>query len=276
METFQEYGSGRPVLLLHGGAGPLSVIGFAQLLASRAPVRVIVPTHPGFGGTPRPAELHSAAALAAYYADLLDAHDWSDVVVLGNSIGGWVAAELALFDADRTTRRAKAGGQAAGDGGGNAAGDGGQAVSGGGRRVAGLILVDAVGIEVPGEPVLDIFPLTLAQLADYSYHRPDAFRVDESTFDAAQRAGLAANRAALRAYAEKMVDPALRDRLAGLDVPVTVVWGASDRVVTPAYGRAFAAAIPDAKFVVLPESGHVPQIESPEALLAVVEEFLGA
>ena len=196
MENIQEYGSGRPVLLLHGGAGPQSVIGFAQLLAAREPVRVIVPTHPGFGGTPRPDELHSAAGLAAYYADILDAHDWSDVVVIGNSVGGWVAAELALLDAAR----------------------------GGARRVAGLILVDAVGIEVPGEPVLDIFPLTLAQVADYSYHRPDAFRIDESTFDAAQRAGLAANRAALRAYAEKMVDPALRDRLAGVDVPATVVW----------------------------------------------------
>ena len=70
--TVTEHGGGRPFLLLHGGAGPRSVAGFADLLGTREPARVLVPTHPGFDGTPRPEGLHSIPALARVYAGLLD------------------------------------------------------------------------------------------------------------------------------------------------------------------------------------------------------------
>jgi pimeloyl-ACP methyl ester carboxylesterase len=232
--TVDQSGTGRPILLLHGGAGPISVAGFARLLADREPVRVVTPTHPGFGGTPRPDWLDSPAGLAELYVALLEQLDLRDVVVLGNSVGGWIAAELALLHSPRVGR---------------------------------VILVDAVGVDVPGQPVLDIFPLSLSQLADFSYHTPDAFRIDEATMSDAQRAGMAANREALRTYGAGMTDPSLRERLAGVTVPVLVVWGESDRVVTPDYGRAFAAAIPGARFELLPGTGHVPQIETPELLL---------
>jgi pimeloyl-ACP methyl ester carboxylesterase len=232
--TVDQYGTGRPILLLHGGAGPISVAGFARLLADREPVRVITPTHPGFGGTPRPDWLDSPAGLAELYRALLEQLDLRDVVVVGNSVGGWVAAELALLHS---------------------------------HRVGRLILVDAVGVDVPGQPVLDIFPLSLSRLADFSYHTPDAFRIDESTMSDAQRAGIAANREVLRTYGGGMTDPSLRGRLAGVTVPALVVWGESDRVGTPDYGRAFAAAIPGARFELLAGTGHVPQIETPELLL---------
>jgi pimeloyl-ACP methyl ester carboxylesterase len=232
--TVDETGTGRPILLLHGGAGPISVAGFAGLLAGSEPARVITPTHPGFGGTPRPEWLDSPAGLAELYRALLDQLDLTDVTVVGNSVGGWIAAELALLDSPRVGR---------------------------------LILVDAVGIDVPGQPVLDIFPLPLSRLADFSYHAPDAFRIDESTMSEAQRAGMAANREALRTYGGGMTDPSLRGRLAGITVPTLVVWGESDRVVTPDYGRAFAEAIPGARFELLHATGHVPQIETPELLL---------
>jgi pimeloyl-ACP methyl ester carboxylesterase len=232
--TVDQYGTGRPILLLHGGAGPISVAGFARLLADREQVRAVTPTHPGFGGTPRPDWLDSPAGLAELYRALIEQLDLSDVVVIGNSVGGWIAAELALLHSPRVDR---------------------------------VVLVDAVGVDVPGQPVLDIFPLSLSRLADFSYHSPDAFRIDESTMSDAQRAGMAANRAALRTFGPGMTDPSLRERLAGVTVPVLVVWGESDRVVTPDYGRAFAEAIPGARFELLPGTGHVPQIETPELLL---------
>jgi pimeloyl-ACP methyl ester carboxylesterase len=72
-----------------------------------------------------------------------------------------------------------------------------------------------------------------------------------------------------------MVDSTLRSRLAGVVVPTAVLWGESDEVVTPAYGRAFAAAIPGATFRLLPETGHVPQVETPGLLLEAVLEFAG-
>jgi pimeloyl-ACP methyl ester carboxylesterase len=86
--TIAEYGSGQPFLLLTAGPGPASVAGFAELFAAAHDVRVIVPTHPGFGGTPRPEALGSISGLAALYNTLLDRLDLADVTVIGNSIGG--------------------------------------------------------------------------------------------------------------------------------------------------------------------------------------------
>lgn len=233
-------GAGRPVLLLHGGAGPQSVAGFAERLAAQG-VRVLAPVHPGFGGTPRPEELSSVRGLAALYVALLDEIGLTDVIVVGNSIGGWIAAEMALL---------------------------------GSERITGVVLVDAVGIEVPDHPVVDFFGLDIAQVADFSYHDPDAFRIDPATMNPAQLAAMAGNRAALAVYGGAMTDPGLAARLAAVTVPTLVLWGESDRIVDPDYGRAFAAAVPGAEFHLLPGTGHVPQIETPELLLDAVRAFV--
>ncbi len=79
--TVDEQGQGRPFLLLHGGAGPQSVAGFAGLLTTREHARVYTPTHPGFNGTPRPGGLTSIAGLAALYRELLEQLDLHDVTV---------------------------------------------------------------------------------------------------------------------------------------------------------------------------------------------------
>jgi pimeloyl-ACP methyl ester carboxylesterase len=94
--TINETRAGQPILLLHGGAGPQSVAAFADRLATNHHTRVITPTHPGFGGTPRPDSLRTVRGLAAAYLALLDELDLNHVTVVGNSIGGWIAAELAV------------------------------------------------------------------------------------------------------------------------------------------------------------------------------------
>jgi pimeloyl-ACP methyl ester carboxylesterase len=239
--TVSERGQGQPFLLLHGGAGPQSVTPFAELLATAEHARVITPSHPGFGGSTRPEALDSTGKLAATYLELLDELGLVDVTVVGNSVGGWIAAELALLHSP---------------------------------RVGSVILVDAVGIEVPGHPVVDFFSLTLDQVAELSYHDPTAFRIDPSTMPPAAQAAMAGNRAALAVYGgTSMVDPTLAGRLSGIDVPTLVLWGDSDRIVDPDYGRAFAAAIPGAQFQLLPDTGHVPQIETPDQLLRAIWDF---
>src|ERR1700722_14464186 len=70
--TVDERGDGQPFLVLHGGAGPQSVAGFAELLDEKGDRRVLTPTHPGFGGTPRPDRLNNVAGLAVLYAALFD------------------------------------------------------------------------------------------------------------------------------------------------------------------------------------------------------------
>jgi pimeloyl-ACP methyl ester carboxylesterase len=237
--TVEDRGQGQPFLLLHGGAGPQSFSGFAGLLAGRENARVLTPIHPGFAGTPRPDGLGGIAGLAVVYRDLLDALGLEDVTVIGNSMGGWIAAELALLHSP---------------------------------RVSGIVLVDAVGIEVEGHPVADVSGLTPNEIMALSYHDPAPFRIDPSTLTEGQLAAIAANRAALQVYGgATMTDPTLLDRLRGITVPTLVLSGESDRIVDPEYGRAFAAAIHWARFVALPATGHMPQIETPDLLLRTIQ-----
>jgi pimeloyl-ACP methyl ester carboxylesterase len=238
--TADERGSGRPVVLLHGGAGPASVTGFADLLAERTGTRVITPIHPGFGGTPRPDALQTIADLAEVYEGMLAALDLDDVTVIGNSLGGWIAAELALRHPERLGR---------------------------------IALVDAVGIEVEGHPVADFFALTPAQIAEHSWYDPSkAPSLDPSTLPPAAQQIFAGSRAALALYGGSMAAPGLAMRLGAIDVPALVLWGEADRIVDVDYGRAFAAAIPGVRFEVLERAGHVPQMEAPEVLVDVLRE----
>jgi pimeloyl-ACP methyl ester carboxylesterase len=241
--TFSDTGTGRPVLLLHGGGGPRTVADFATRLATDADsqLRVITPVHPGFDGTPRSAGLSSPAGLAALYAELLEELELEDVLVVGNSIGGWIAAELALLAPS---------------------------------QVAGYVLVDAVGIEVQGHPVIDFFSLPLPAIAEYSYYAPDAFRIDPAALRPAAQQTLAANRVTLEAYAgREMLDPTLLGRLAAVQAPTLVAWGEADRIADPDYGRALAAAIPGARFELMLRTGHLPQMETPEQLSEVLRTF---
>src|SRR6266540_3011939 len=237
---FVEHGSGRDVLLLHGGGGPQTVEDFGVLLAESLDAHVVVPTHPGFAGTPRPERLRTIAGLAAVYVGLLDQLDLVDVMVVGNSIGGWIAAEMALV---------------------------------GSPRIGSVVLVDAVGIEVATHPVADFFSLTFPEIAELSYHDPDRFRIDPTALPPAAQAQLAANRTTLALYAADMVDPGLRKRLTGITLPTLVVWGECDRIVDSDYGRAYADAIPGAQFQLLPDTGHLPQLESPDRLAAALQSF---
>ena len=102
--TVEERGEGRAFLVLHGGAGPQSVTAFAQLLADDGGHRVLVPRHPGFGGTTRPETLDSVAKLATLYLGLLDELNLEDVTVIGNSVGGWISAEMATLGSPRISR----------------------------------------------------------------------------------------------------------------------------------------------------------------------------
>ncbi len=235
--TFDDRGSGPAVLVLHGGGGPLTVARFVEAMSAQA--RVIAPIHPGFGGTPRPETFDSVEQIADAYVALLDRLRLRDVLVVGFSIGGWIANALALRAGD---------------------------------RLRGLVLVNGAGITVDGEPCADVFSLTPQQLSALSYHDPARFGIDPATLGDAQKAGMAANMRTLAVYgrARDMGDPQLRARLADVRVPVLVVWGDSDRVVTPAYARAVAASYPNARLEVIEQCGHMPQIEQPARLLELV------
>jgi pimeloyl-ACP methyl ester carboxylesterase len=238
----------RIALVLHGGGGPMTI---APIVAHLAPsFHVLAPTHPGWNGTSRPEDIDSVPALAAAYLDRLHEDGGRDVLLVGSSIGGWIALEMAI--------------QAAAE-----------------KRYAGVIGavvdIDGVGAVVDGEPIADFFSLSPRQLAEVAWHNPDRGYQDPESFTEEQRAVQQENGKAMAAIAGRsMSDPDLLGRLRALDVPTLVLFGESDRVVTPAYGRAVAAAIPGAEFAAVPAAGHLPHLEAPDATWGALDSFIAA
>jgi pimeloyl-ACP methyl ester carboxylesterase len=240
--TLTTYGdAGRTVLMLHGGGGPATVAGFAAALADEA--TVLTPTHPGFDGEPRPDRLDSVADLATVYLDPLDTLDLRDVLVIGSSVGGWIAAEMAVRDNH--------------------------------RRIAGLVLVDGVGILArdPAE-IADVAKVGPAEFFRRAWHNP-ALRPDPAAQTEQQRAAFAANQRTLMVYAGDPYchDPKLRGRLHRVTVPVLLAWGEQDGVAPVDYGRAYAESFPNARFELIAEAGHLPHIEQPERTRELVAGF---
>jgi len=95
-------GTGRPLLLLHGGDGPQDSLPFFTRLAER--FDVIAPTHPGFAGTAIPEHFDTLEDLVYLYLDLLDVLDLHNVILMGMSMGGWVAVEIAVRNTSRLSQ----------------------------------------------------------------------------------------------------------------------------------------------------------------------------
>ncbi len=241
--VFEDQGAGRPFLILHGGAGPASVAGLATALSTTA--RAIVPVHPGFAGEPRPEWFHRIDDLVLAYLVLLETLDLKDVVVVGNSVGGWIAVEMALR---------------------------------GSPRLAGVVLLNAVGIDTGAadRPIVDPMTVSPGERAALAFHDPAKFAVAPSSPAATE--AMAKNQRTLRIYAGEpfMHDPALRGCLAQLRLPVLIVWGEADRIVDAAYGRRFADSIPGARFELVPGAGHFPQIERLEFVEGLIADFIGS
>jgi len=236
----------RTALILHGGGGPQTVAPLVAHLATT--LHALAPTHPGWEGTPRPDSIASVADLAAAYLAQLADQGRRDVVVVGSSIGGWIALEMAV--------------QAAAD-----------------ERYAGLIGavidIDGVGVVVDSEPIADFFSLDARGLAEVAWHDPDRGYQDPATLTDEQRVARQENGRTMAVIAGRgMSDPALLARLGTVRTPTLLVWGASDRVVTPAYGRAIAQALPNAEFVEIAEAGHLPHLEAPAATWAAIDPFI--
>lgn len=235
-------GSGPATLVLHGGGGPATVAALGEHLAETR--RVLLPTHPGWNGTTQPAGLTRVADLATAYLQLLADLDLDDVLVVGSSMGGWVAAEMAAQDAR--------------------------------GRVRAIVLIDGAGILPDGYEFADLRGLSPRAFAELNWHDPDRFFVDPASLPPERVAAQQANVQAMMAIAGDpyMHDPTLLARLGGVDVPALAVWGDSDGTFTPDYGRAYAAALPQGRFELIADAGHLPHLEQPPATYAVLDAFV--
>jgi pimeloyl-ACP methyl ester carboxylesterase len=237
--TIDQQGEGRPVLLLHGGGGPPSMGALPSALSES--FEVIAPVHPGFAGTPRPGWFIGIDDIALTYLQLLEQRDVSDVLVVGSSIGGWIASEMSVREH---------------------------------QRISGTVLLDAVGINVEGIELADFFSRTPQELIRYAFHDPAA-APDPARLPPEARDVQAANAATLAVHAREpyMHDPKLRRRLALVPTPVAAIWGESDQIAPEPYGRAYAASFANGRFEPIPHAGHLPHLEQPEQVLDAIHRF---
>jgi pimeloyl-ACP methyl ester carboxylesterase len=236
-------GSGRPVLLLHGFDTVPPRAPFLDLLGGEA--EIIAPSSPGFGNTARPPDFDTIYDLVHLYLALLDELPYDKLSLVGLSFGGWLAAEIAVACRHKIDR---------------------------------LVLVDPVGIKLgdrESRDILDIFNVNPAQVRRSSWH--DLARApDYNAMSDEELVIHARNREALCLYGWHpcLYNPQLKNWLGRIRLPTLVLWGSSDRVVTPDYGRAYAGLIPSARFEAIEEAGHHPELEQPARFAERLAAFL--
>lgn len=234
------------MLVLHEEDGLTPRAPFLSFLAAHG--RVIAPSHPGFGHSPDSQFIDTVDDLSYLYLDMLAELNLRDVVVVGCSLGGWIAAEMAVKSSE---------------------------------RIGQLILIAPVGIKVGDREtrdIPDIFALSPMEVTRLKYHDPTRAAVDYSMLSDDELTVIARNREATALYAWEPYfhNPKLRHRLHRVDIPTLLLWGASDRFVTPGYyGAAYQKAISGATLEIIDEAGHLPHIEQPEACVERIRTFVG-
>jgi pimeloyl-ACP methyl ester carboxylesterase len=241
-----ERGKGRPVLFLHAENGIEPAHAAIDELAKSA--HVIAPTHPGFGCSDVPKDMHTVDDLSYFYLDLLDQLDLRDVTMVGVAFGAWIAAEIAV----KTT-----------------------------ARLARLVMANAVGIKVgdrEARDIADIFALTEPEYLEIAYCDPSAGRRDYKSLPPAEVAAAARAREATArfAWSPYFHNPRLKSRLHRIRIPTLFLWGAHDRMVGEAYGRAYCAMIPRARFETIERAGHFPHEEQPKLFAEKIMNFVGS
>jgi len=239
-----EGGEGRPLLFLHPGIGIDPDAPILERLAAQA--RLLAPVHPGFGGSEAPKSFDSIDDLAYFYLDLIHAFDLAEITLVGVSLGGWIAAEIAI----KCT-----------------------------ARLSHLVLCNPVGIKVGGREqrdIADIFAMTESEFFALAWRDPAAARHDYKAMPEEAVRKAARNREATARYAWSpfMHDPKLKGRLHRIRIPTLFLWGAHDRMVGEAYGRAYCAMISGARFETIERAGHFPHQEQPEIFAKRILNFM--
>jgi pimeloyl-ACP methyl ester carboxylesterase len=230
----------RAMLYLHGTLLGNLWLDFHQRLAAQFHLFAI--DIPGFGLTARPDWMRDMSDYILYLRDLVDALGLEKPTVVGHSLGGWMAAELAVWYPE---------------------------------RVGKLVLANAAGIRVKGTPIADLFAMNPQELLAAVFDDPSAaapllpaeMNVDYILDQYRQRTTLAA-----LAW-NPHFDPKLERRLAWVTCPTLIVWGATDRLIPAAYADAWHQAITGSEVVMLQGTGHMPMFEQSEAWSRAVAAF---
>ena len=242
-----EAGSGPDLLFIHG-AGGLMWDPFLEQLSQH--YHVIAPKIPGTAGSTGIEWLMDHHDVFYFYWDFLDALGVDDVIVVGHSMGGWFAAEVAAMQPSRVSK---------------------------------LVLIAPVGLWNDDYPVKDFFAMTPPELVADLFHDQEHPGAKMMTApppeDPAELQTATVERAKMLMTAARFMwpipDKRLSERIHRISSPTLICWGESDGLVPIDYAADFNKAIAGSQVARFAASGHMPQVEEPEALLQEVGAFLG-
>ena len=241
----ERIGDGPPLVLLQSAEAYEAGLDLVDRLAGTR--EVFLPWAPGYGGSPLPEAVRTIDDVAYIYLDLIEHYDLRGAVLVGCSLGGWIAAEMATKTCERLSR---------------------------------LVLVDPLGAKFGGaydRDIEDIYFLPFDRVKAIKFADPRRDPLDDMTgLSEDQAIEVARHRetTARLCWEPYFHNPALTRRLHRIAAPTLVLWGADDRFVSPEYGRAYAGRIPDSRFVSIARAGHYPHIEQPDAFMDAVSSFL--
>ncbi len=239
-------GSGEPLLYLHSAGGEITWLPFFEQLSQH--YTVYLPAHPGFSQSEGLEKIDSMEDLVFHYTDLMDHLELTQPYVVGLSLGGWLAAEMA-------TRYS--------------------------NRIRKLALINAVGLQIPGAPFADIFAATPIQTRNLLFSDPESalaksFIPDDAPLEMVSDVLKARAATARVGWNPYLCNRKLRERLYRIDTPTLIVWGESDRIVPHVHGKAYQEGIAGAQFVPIKDCGHAPPFEKPEETVGALHTFFQA
>jgi pimeloyl-ACP methyl ester carboxylesterase len=228
-------GAGAALLYLHGASGAPVVMPFMEKLAAR--FDVLVPEHPGYGLSDEPVWLENIHDVAYFYLDFLKALDLKDVTLVGSSMGGWIAMEMAVRDTS---------------------------------RLRSLVLVSPAGIAAPGVQPADIFLMPPEDVVRNLFVDEKLVQARLAMPEDVDVSLKNRHTTARLAWEPRLHDPHLGKWLRRIDVPVKIIWGRHDRILPVQIMDELKKLVPSAETFVVENAGHLPQVERADEFVELV------
>lgn len=236
-------GEGEGLLYLHGTERHTGDAPFLRRLADER--TVLAPEFPGYGESLGLGHIHDIHDITLLLREFIEISGYKAVDVVGHSLGGMVAAELAIVAP---------------------------------QLVRCLVLVDSYGLWIDDEPMPDAFAMTPLELENAKWYDPDKKSLETHPRDGSTPLDLAVERARNSGTATKFLwpipDRGLRRRIRYLSTPTLVVHGDSDGLVPLRYAEELARLLPNSELVTISHAGHMPMFEAEDDFVAAVQKFL--
>ena len=234
----------RPIVFLHGAGGSSGWQPYHDDLAEE--YTVFAPSQPGFNGTEAPAWVKTISDVAHFNHMMIEALGLDDVILMGSSMGGWVAAEMAAMDD---------------------------------HNIHALVLVDAAGIKPREGEIAEIFMVSASTRLQQRFYDPAQVpNYEQYARELTPEEQLVVHSNAITAsqlcWKPYLHNPSLPHTLARVDTPTLIVWGNQDAIIPVECGHLFQQAINGSQLAIIDQCGHSPAIEKRGEFVAAVTSFL--